>query len=146
MVSNTVSDVVLNMILNMVWTWFWTWFWTRFWTWFWTRFWTWFWTWVQVGIVAVFRRSNSLASVSILPVFSRLILDFFLRSSFIRVNVSNSNKISEYSSSEMKSSDDAFEIIIIIIIIITQIYNARNVIITILKHHKMNLRRGRFAG
>ena len=30
----------------------------------------------------------------------------------------------------------------IIIIIITQIYNARNVIITILKHHKMNLRRG----
>ena len=35
---------------------------------------------------------------------------------------------------------------IIIIIIITQIYNARNVIITILKHHKMNLRRGRFAG
>ena len=37
-------------------------------------------------------------------------------------------------------------IIIIIIIIITQIYNARNVIITILKHHKMNLRRGQFAG
>ena len=31
---------------------------------------------------------------------------------------------------------------VIIIIIITQIYNARNVIITILKHHKMNLRRG----
>ena len=36
--------------------------------------------------------------------------------------------------------------IIIIIIIIPQIYNARNVIITILKHHKMNLRRERFAG
>ena len=35
-----------------------------------------------------------------------------------------------------------YDFIIIIIIIITQIYNARNVIITILKHHKMNLRRG----
>ena len=37
-------------------------------------------------------------------------------------------------------------IIIIIIIIITEIYNARNVKITMLKHDKMNLRRGRFAG
>ena len=33
--------------------------------------------------------------------FSRLVLDFMLMSSFFRVNVSNSNKISEYSSSEM---------------------------------------------
>ena len=86
------------------WTWFWTLFWTWFWTWFWIRFWTWFWTWVQVGIVVIFRLKKSLASVSILPVFSRLVLDFILRSSFIRVTVSNSKKISEYSSSEMESS------------------------------------------
>ena len=49
---------------------------------------------------------QSLASVSILPVFSRLILDFSLMSSFFRVNVSSSNKISEYSKSEMESSDN----------------------------------------
>ena len=45
-----------------------------------------------------------------------------------------------------RSGLNGWQIIIIIIIIITQIYNARNVIITILKHHKMNLRRGQFAG
>ena len=63
--------------------------------------WTWFWTWVQVGVVDVFRLNKT-------PVFSRLVLDFILRSSFIRVNVSHSNKISEYSSSEIKLSDNAF--------------------------------------
>ena len=41
--------------------------------------------------------------------FSRLVLDFILSSSFIRVNVSNSNKISEYSLSEMELSDNALE-------------------------------------
>ena len=67
-----------------------------FWTLFWTSFWTWFWTRVQVGIDFVFRLNKTLASVSILPVFSRLVLDFILMSSFIHVNVSNSHKISEY--------------------------------------------------
>ena len=60
-------------------------------------------------ITILFQRSNAFASVSILPDFSRLILDFSLRSSFIRVNVSNSNKISEYSSSEIESSYNAFD-------------------------------------
>ena len=35
--------------------------------------------------------------------FFKAYLDFSLRSSFIRANVPNSNKISEYSSSEMAS-------------------------------------------
>ena len=91
------------------WTWAWTWFWTRFWTWFWTRFWTWFWTWTQAGIVVIFRLNKTLASVSILPVFSRLVLDFILRTSLIRLKVSNSNKICEYSSDEMNSCDNAFD-------------------------------------
>ena len=66
----------------------------------------------------LFRRSSSLASVSILPVFSRLILDFTLRSSFIRVNVSNLNKISEYSSPEMESCDkkNAFQMRLLIVL------------------------------
>ena len=76
-VLNTVLNMVLNMLLNMVLNI------------------------VQVRIVVVFRLNKTLASVCILPVFSRLVLDFILRSSFIRVNVSNFNKISEYSSSEM---------------------------------------------
>ena len=37
-------------------------------------------------------------------------------SSFIRVNVSNSNKISEYSSSEMELSDNAFEMRLLIVL------------------------------
>ena len=45
-----------------------------------------------------------------------LILNFTLRSSFIRANVSNSNKISEYSSSETKSSENAFEMILLIVL------------------------------
>ena len=48
--------------------------------------------------------------------FLRFILDFSLRSSFIHVNVSISNKISEYYSSEMKSSDNAFEMILLIVL------------------------------
>ena len=48
--------------------------------------------------------------------FSRLILDFSLRSSFIRVNVSNSNKISEYSLSEIDPSDNAFEMRLLIVL------------------------------
>ena len=48
--------------------------------------------------------------------FSRLILDFTRRSSFIRVNVSNSNKISEYSSSGLESSDNAFEMRLLIVL------------------------------
>ena len=95
-------------------TWFWKWFWTWFWTWFWAWFWTWFWTSTQVVTPILFRRSSSSASVSIFPVFSRLILDFSQRSSFIRVNISNSNEISEYSSSEMESSDNAFEMKLLI--------------------------------
>ena len=47
--------------------------------------------------------------------FLRLVSDFSLRSSFIRVNVSNSNKIYEYSSSEMESSD-AFEMRLLIVL------------------------------
>ena len=38
------------------------------------------------------------------------------RSSFIYKNVSNSNKISEYSSSEMESSDNAFEMRLLIVL------------------------------
>ena len=67
-------------------------------------------------IVAVFRLDKTLASVSILPVFSRLVLDFIPRSSFIRVKVSNSNNISEYSSSEMESSDNAFDMRLLIVL------------------------------
>ena len=48
--------------------------------------------------------------------FSRHILDFSPRSSFIRVNVSNFNKISEYSSSEMESSDNAFAMRLLIVL------------------------------
>ena len=48
--------------------------------------------------------------------FSRLVLHFSLRSSFIRVNASNSNKISEYSSSEIESSDYAFEMRLLIVL------------------------------
>ena len=48
--------------------------------------------------------------------FSKLVLDFILRSSFIRVNVSNSNKISKYTSSEMESSDNAFEMRLLILL------------------------------
>ena len=75
------------------WTWLWTWLWTRFGSWFWTWVWTWFWARTQVGTPILFHRSNSLASVSILPVFSRLVLDFILRSSIIRMNVWYSNKL-----------------------------------------------------
>ena len=67
-----------------------------------------------VGVVDVFRLNKTLASVSILPISSRLVLDFILRSSFIRVNVSNSNKISEYS--EIESSDNAFEMRLLIVL------------------------------
>ena len=56
------------------------------------------------------------ASVSILPVFTRLVLYFILRSSFICVNVSNSNKIREYSSSEIESSVNAFEMRLLIVL------------------------------
>ena len=84
-VLNTVSNMVLNMVLhpvlNTVWTLFWTW------------FWTWFWTRTQVGTPILFPRRNSLASVSILPVLSRLILDFSLRSSFVRVTFQTSIKL-----------------------------------------------------
>ena len=55
----------------------------------------------QIGTPILFERSNSLASVSILPVFFKAHLSFSLVFSFFRVNVSKSNKISEYSSSEM---------------------------------------------
>ena len=41
--------------------------------------------------------------------FSKFILDFSLMSSFFRVNVSNPNKSDEYSSYEMESSDNAFQ-------------------------------------
>ena len=46
----------------------------------------------------------------------RLILDFSLRSSFIRVNISNSNKINEDSSYEMEPSDNAFEMRLLIVL------------------------------
>ena len=52
----------------------------------------------------------------ILPVFPRLILDFSLMSTFIRVNDSNRNKISVYSSSEMESSDNTFEMRLLIVL------------------------------
>ena len=55
-------------------------------------------------------------SLYIASFFSKLILDFILRSSFIRVNVPNSNTISEYSSSEMKSSDNVFEMRLLIVL------------------------------
>ena len=48
--------------------------------------------------------------------FSRFVLAFILRSSFIRVNISNSISISEYSSFEMKSSDNAFEMRLLIVL------------------------------
>ena len=86
-----------SIIIIWFWTCFWTWFRTRFWTWFWTCFWTWFrtrfWIWTQVGTPLYFWRSNSLASVSILPVFFKAHLRFFSKIFFIRVNVSNFNKI-----------------------------------------------------
>ena len=43
-------------------------------------------------------------------------LRFSLRSSFILLNVSNFNKISEYSSSEMESSDNAFEMRLLLVL------------------------------
>ena len=52
--------------------------------------------------------SKQFISFSFYTVFLRLVLDFIPRSSFLRVNVSYSNKTSEYSSSEMESSDNAF--------------------------------------
>ena len=96
MILNTILNTVLKMVLN--------------------TFWTWFWSWDQVEEVVEFRLNNTLASVSILPVFSRLASDFILRSYFIRVNVSNSSKISEYSSSEKVSSDNAFEMRLLIVL------------------------------
>ena len=45
-----------------------------------------------------------------------LILDFTLRSSFIHVNVSNCHKISEFSSSEMESCDNAFQMWLLIVL------------------------------
>ena len=48
--------------------------------------------------------------------FSRLVLDFILRYSLTRVNVSNSNKISEYSSSEMDPSENAFEMRLLMVL------------------------------
>ena len=47
--------------------------------------------------------------------FSRLVLDFILRSPLTRVIVSSSNKITEYSSSEMDPSD-AFEMRLLIVL------------------------------
>ena len=49
--------------------------------------------------------------------FLRLVLDFIQRSSLTRVNVSNSIKSSEYSSSEMDPSDNAFEMRLLIVLI-----------------------------
>ena len=100
-VLNTVLNLVLNTVLNMVLNTF--------------------WTWVQVEVVVVFRLNKTLALVSILLVFSRLVLHFILRSSFIRVNVSNSNKISEYFSSEMELSDNAFEMRLLIVLRLKQL-------------------------
>ena len=48
--------------------------------------------------------------------FPRLVLDFILSSSFICENVSYSNKISEYSSSEIVSSDNAFKTRLLILL------------------------------
>ena len=45
-----------------------------------------------------------------------LVLDFILRSSFIRVNFSNSNKFCEYSSSQLESSDNSFEITLLTVL------------------------------
>ena len=49
-----------------------------------------------------------------MPVFARLVLDVILRSSLTRVNVSNFNKISEYSLPEMDPSYNAFEMRLLI--------------------------------
>ena len=48
--------------------------------------------------------------------FFKAYLRFSRTSSFFRVNVSNSNKISEYSSSEMEPSDHAFEMRLLIVL------------------------------
>ena len=88
MVSNMILNMILNMVLNMSSS---------------RRSW-------RISI------NTTLASVSILPVFSRLVLDFILRSSFIRANVSNSNKINEYSSSEIVSSVNAFHMRLLIVL------------------------------
>ena len=58
--------------------------------------------------------SFSVYIISFLKAFQGL--KFTLRSSFIRVNVSNSIKKSEYYSSEMKSSDNAFEMRLLIVL------------------------------
>ena len=87
-VSNKVSNMVLNAVLNMF----------------------------------LSRNTNLVSTKQFISFsfyitsFSRLILDFSLTASFIRVNVSNSNKISDYSSSEMESSDNAFEMTLLIVL------------------------------
>ena len=68
------------------------------------------------GIEHSFQHELISYSFYITSFFSRLVLDSILRSSFICVNVSNSNKISEYSSSEMESSDNAFEMRLLIVL------------------------------
>ena len=92
MVLNMVLIMVLNMVLNMI---------------------------LNMSSSCSCRisiKNRTLASVSILPVFSRFVLDFILRSFFIRVNVSNYNKLSEYSSYEIELSDNAFEMRLLIVL------------------------------
>ena len=118
MVETMFKTMVLVTVLVTVLTWFLTRFLTRFWsqflTWFWTRFWTRFLNMFEVA--AVVRLNKTPASVSILPDFATLFLDFIIKSSFFRVNFSNFNKISENSSSEMVSSDNAFEMRLLIVL------------------------------
>ena len=108
MVSNTVSNMVLKtvlkMVLNMVLN-----------------------TDLNMVLNTVLNMSSSLngSRISIKEdtsfsyyntSFFKARLYFILRSSFIRVDVSNSNKITEYSSFEMESSDNAFEMRLLILL------------------------------
>ena len=96
MVSNMILNTVLNMILNMVSN-----------------------VCLSMVLNMVLNTSSSLSTnlISMKQLISlRLTLDYTLVSSFIRVNVSNSNKISEYSSRETASSDNALEMRLLIVL------------------------------
>ena len=92
MVLNMVLTLDLNMVLNMV---------------------------LNINsswITNVISRKQFISFSFYIASFSRLVLDFIVRSSLTRVNVSNSNKIKEYSSSEMDPSDNTFEMRLLIVL------------------------------